>query len=106
MGPSRTRAELADEFNATARLTRLYVNVIAGRIAPDDVEAVKAINSEVRDLLVGRFHGSNHMSNKIGPPGCCCEIWANEDPMMAVDMIGFMESIVSLPWRRASKPWT
>lgn len=42
---------IADEFNATARLTRVTVYVITGRIAPDDVEAVRAINSEIRDLL-------------------------------------------------------
>jgi hypothetical protein len=43
--------ELAEEFNAFARLTRVSIYVITGRIAPDDVEAVKAINSEVRELL-------------------------------------------------------
>ena len=42
---------LADEFNSTAKLTRVGVYVIAGRIAPDDVEAVRAINSEVRGLM-------------------------------------------------------
>lgn len=43
--------KVADEFNATARLSRVYVNVIVGKIAADDVEAVRAINSEVRDLM-------------------------------------------------------
>lgn len=47
----REARRLADEFNATAKLTRVTVYAIIGRIAPDDVEAVKAINSEVRDLL-------------------------------------------------------
>lgn len=42
---------LADTFNATASLTRVQVYVIAGRIAADDVEAMRAINSEVTDLL-------------------------------------------------------
>ncbi len=42
---------MVDEFNASATLTRVGVYVIAGRIAADDVEAVRAINSEVRDLL-------------------------------------------------------
>ena len=42
---------VADLFNSTATVTRLTVNVLTGRIASDDVEAVKAINSEVRDLL-------------------------------------------------------
>lgn len=43
--------ELANEFNARASLTRIDVNVIAGRIAQDDVEAIRAINDEVTDLL-------------------------------------------------------
>lgn len=43
--------KIADEFNADAKLTRVSVYVITGRIAQDDVEAVRAINSEVRELL-------------------------------------------------------
>ena len=34
---------VAEEFNSKAAMTRLGVYVITGRIAPDDVEAVKAI---------------------------------------------------------------
>lgn len=43
--------QLARDFNATATLTRVNVRVIAGRIAADDVQAAKAINSEISDLL-------------------------------------------------------
>jgi len=42
---------LAAAFNADAKVTEVEVYVVTGRIAPDDVEAVRAINSEVRDLL-------------------------------------------------------
>jgi hypothetical protein len=42
---------ITEAFNAKAKLSQVYVYVIAGRVAPDDVEAVRAINSEVRDLL-------------------------------------------------------
>lgn len=42
---------LADDFNARARLTRIDLYVITGRIAPDDAEAIRAINSEMRDLM-------------------------------------------------------
>lgn len=42
---------LAASFNIRAKLTRIGVYVIAGRVAADDVQAVRAINSEVRDLL-------------------------------------------------------
>ncbi len=43
--------DIARDFNDRATLTRVSVYVIAGRIAADDVEATRAINSEVRDLL-------------------------------------------------------
>lgn len=43
--------KLTDEFNSTATLTRMSVNVIYGRIAQDDVDAVRAISSEIRELM-------------------------------------------------------
>lgn len=55
---------LADEFNKSARLSRVYLYVIAGRIASDDVEAVKAINSEVRDLLDEMKEGVENLDVK------------------------------------------
>lgn len=48
---------VADEFNAKARLTTVAVHVMVGRISADDVEAVRAINSEVRDLLTAMETG-------------------------------------------------
>ena len=42
---------IADVFNATAKQTRVDIYVLVGRVASDDVEAVKAISSEVRDLI-------------------------------------------------------
>lgn len=42
---------ITERFNANASLSHVSVYVITGRIAQDDVEAVKAINSEVRELL-------------------------------------------------------
>lgn len=49
-GIAKARA-VADEFNRKSRVTELAVYVIVGRVAQDDVEAVRAINSEVRDLM-------------------------------------------------------
>jgi hypothetical protein len=49
--------KLCADFNATARTTRVKFNAIAGYIAPDDVEAVRAINGEVRDLLTEMQEG-------------------------------------------------
>jgi hypothetical protein len=43
--------QLCADFNATSSVTSVKFNAIAGRIAPDDLEAVRAINSEVRDLI-------------------------------------------------------
>lgn len=43
--------KLADDFNRSASLTRVSVYAMVGKIASDDVEAVKAINSEVSDLM-------------------------------------------------------
>lgn len=41
----------ADGFNSLARVTHLGVYVLCGRVAPDDVEAIRSINSEVRELM-------------------------------------------------------
>jgi hypothetical protein len=48
--PTEAR-RLADEFNASAKLTRIYTFVLVGRVVPDDLEAVRALNSEAADLL-------------------------------------------------------
>jgi hypothetical protein len=44
--------KLVAEFNKTAKLARIAIYVIKGRIAADDVQAVKAINSELNDLMI------------------------------------------------------
>lgn len=62
---SQTKLELAikearrvvEAFNRRAKLTRVGVYVISGKIARDDVEAVRAIKSEVRDLLNSMSEG-------------------------------------------------
>lgn len=43
--------DMADAFNDGAQLTRISVNVLYGRIAADDVEAIRAIASEIRSLM-------------------------------------------------------
>jgi len=40
-----------DEFNKTAKVTRIWFAAVSGRVASDDVAAVKAINEEVRQLM-------------------------------------------------------
>lgn len=56
--------EIADEFNETAVLSRISIYVITGRIASDDVEAVKAISSEVRDLMDDMERGVKNLDVK------------------------------------------
>jgi len=57
--------KVADDFNLTAKLTRVHVYLIAGRIAPDDVEAVKAINAELRDLMADMEQGLKNCDVKV-----------------------------------------
>lgn len=56
---------IAADFNATAELTRVQVYVIVGQIAADDVEASRAINSEVRDILDAMQTGVRNMDVKV-----------------------------------------
>jgi hypothetical protein len=44
-------SRLCDEFNATSKLTSISFNTLIGRVSPDDVLAVKAINAEIRELM-------------------------------------------------------
>lgn len=53
----REARDLAEAFNSSAAITRVSVFAIPGRIAADDIEAVRAINSEVRDLLAAMDTG-------------------------------------------------
>lgn len=57
--------KLCDDFNRSAKLTRVYLNAITGRIAPDDVQAVRAINEEVRQLLAEMADGVQKLDVKI-----------------------------------------
>jgi hypothetical protein len=56
--------KLADDFNANASMTQVNLYVLTGRIAPDDVEAVKAINSEVEGLLERMADGIGRLDVK------------------------------------------
>lgn len=49
--------QLVQEFNDTAKVTRLGFYVLVGRVAADDVEAVRAISAEVRELLADMERG-------------------------------------------------
>lgn len=53
----RESYQLADEFNTQAKLTRIRVYAMAGKIAADDVEATKAIAREMRELMDDMANG-------------------------------------------------
>jgi len=53
--------KLCDDFNRTSRITTIYFNAITGRIAPDDVTAVRAINREVRELIADMEEGVKNL---------------------------------------------
>jgi hypothetical protein len=53
-----------DEFNRGATMTRIGLYLIAGRIAVDDREAIRAINSEMRDLLETMENGLQRLDVK------------------------------------------
>lgn len=47
----REARKVIDEFNAGAAVTQVDIFVLPGRVSPDEVEAVRAINSEIRELM-------------------------------------------------------
>lgn len=56
--------QVARDFNKTANITRVRVHHFAGRVAADNVQAVKAINAEVRDLLAEVQTGLSNLDAK------------------------------------------
>jgi len=48
---------VVEEFNASSSLTTVTLYVLAGRVMPDDVEAVRAINSEITELMAAMAGG-------------------------------------------------
>lgn len=55
---------LCNDFNKTAKVSRVYLYIIAGKVADTEIEAVKAINSEVRDLLADMTDGLQKLDVK------------------------------------------
>jgi hypothetical protein len=85
---------VADAFNATAQVTHLSVNVMTGRILPDDQEAVRAINSEMTSLLSQMERGIQRIDVKMirdaadqaKRVGAMLSLDANERVMKAVEV--------------------
>ena len=85
---------IVETFNRTAALTRLSFNLIAGKIAPDDVEAIRAINSEMSDLLASMAEGLQNLdvgkvrdaANKARSVGAMLTPEAQESVQAAIDV--------------------
>lgn len=56
--------KLCDEFNRSSQVSKIYFYAITGRIAPDDLQAVRAINAEVRSLLSDMEEGIKNLDVK------------------------------------------
>ena len=55
---------LADEFNSTAKFTRINFNLMTGRVASDEETSIRAMNREVRDLMADMERGIKDMQPK------------------------------------------
>ena len=85
---------ICDGFNAGASISVVQFNVLVGRISPDDVEAVKAINSEIRDLMDTMAQGLAAMdvqkvrdaANKAKSVGKILDANAQERVQKAIDV--------------------
>lgn len=86
--------DMANTFNECAKTTHIAVHVIAGRIASDDVDAVRAVNSEVRDLLTDMEQGIVKLdveavrdaANKARAIGSMLSPFAAEKVQRAIDV--------------------
>lgn len=56
---------ICDEFNARAEVTTISFYVITGRVNPDDKEAVRAIKSEVSNLLAEMTEGVRNLDADV-----------------------------------------
>lgn len=56
--------EMAEDFNRRASLTRVSFNIMTGRIAANERDAINSINAEVRDLLADMAQGVETMDVK------------------------------------------
>lgn len=85
----------ADIFNRAASLSKVRINILAGRIAPTDVEAVRAINGEVRDLITQMETGLKNLdvgavreaANRAKQLGSMLSPEAEERMQNTIDMV-------------------
>src|SRR5271168_5131124 len=49
--------KIADDFNRSSNINTVSIYVLTGKVSPDDVEAIRSINSEIRDLMTEMSKG-------------------------------------------------
>jgi hypothetical protein len=84
---------LADDFNSTSKLSKIHVYVLTGRVSPDDVEAVRALNSEIRELMAematgvenGNVEAIREAASRVKGMGEMLAVDARTKAQMAVD---------------------
>lgn len=64
MAAIREARDLVADFNAKAKCTQVGIYAIVGKVAADDVEAIRAIKSEIRDLLSSMEAGLKNLNVK------------------------------------------
>jgi hypothetical protein len=57
--------KLAAEFNATARFSRIDIFVVTGVIADNDVEAIRAVSSDLQSSLMAMEAGLRNLDVKV-----------------------------------------
>lgn len=85
---------IAREFNLTADVSRLNVNVIVGEVSPNDARAIRAINQELRDLIDAMAQGLGELdvekvrnaANKATSVGKMLEPNAQESVQRALEI--------------------
>src|SRR6185312_4752964 len=92
---------MIERFNSQAELTRVSVNVIFGRIAQDDVEAVRAISGELRDLLADMDEGLKNLDVKQVRDAAAKAKSVGE--MLSPDARGRLEEAIKVARASASK---
>lgn len=61
---------LVADFNRDAKLTRIEIYIVAGRIESDDAQAIRSINSEMRDLMDSMREGLANLDAQVVRDAC------------------------------------
>jgi len=99
------------EFNAGADLTSISFNVLCGRVEPNDARAIRAINSEMRDLIDDMARGMQTLdidairaaANKATSVGKMLEPGAQEAVKKAIELARANARVIKKAGEAAAK---